>query len=112
MAAAGAITFSHQTHRSIRRLVMAWTSSAGGAVQEILSPVITGELLGEPSLSRRSLFGFARQLIDAAHGAGFLTPGEYDEIMALVKELGSDAQTVAPQPRPVTLPPSSDGHRH
>jgi hypothetical protein len=45
MAAAGAITFSAQIHRTIRRLVLAWTSSAGGAVQEILSPVVSGELL-------------------------------------------------------------------
>jgi len=39
-----------------------------------------------------------------------LPPDKYDEIMALVKETGSDAQSMAPQPRPAT-PASTDGHR-
>jgi manganese oxidase len=41
-----------------------------------------------------------------------LPPDKYDEIMALVKETGTDAQSIAPQPRPATPPASSDGHRH
>lgn len=45
MAAAGSIVESHSKTRTIRRLVLAWTSSAGGAVQEIPSEAISGELL-------------------------------------------------------------------
>ena len=36
-----------------------------------------------------------------------LPPDKYDEIMALVKEAGSDAQSMAPQPRPATPPAST-----
>jgi hypothetical protein len=41
-----------------------------------------------------------------------LPPDKFDEIMALVKETDSDAQSMAPQPRPATPPALSDGHRH
>jgi FtsP/CotA-like multicopper oxidase with cupredoxin domain len=41
-----------------------------------------------------------------------LPPDKYDEIMALVKETGTEAQSIAPQPRPATPPASGDGHRH
>lgn len=45
MAAVGSITQSHQKHRTVRRLALAWTSSAGGAVSGIPSEGISGELL-------------------------------------------------------------------
>ena len=37
---------------------------------------------------------------------------QYDEIMDLVKEAGSDAQSTPSQPRPATPPASDSGHRH
>lgn len=45
MAVAGSLIATQQTHRTIRRCSLAWTSSAAGAVQEILSPLLSGELL-------------------------------------------------------------------
>ncbi|HEV2055503.1 MAG TPA: copper oxidase [Methylomirabilota bacterium] len=41
-----------------------------------------------------------------------LPPDKYDEIMALVKEAGTDVQAAPPQPRPTPTQPSSGGHRH
>jgi len=40
-----------------------------------------------------------------------LPPDKYDEIMALVKEAGSDAKPIRPTPRPASPPPSGGHHR-
>ena len=39
-------------------------------------------------------------------------PDKYGEIMALVKEAGTDVQPAPPEPRTGAPLPSSGGHRH
>jgi hypothetical protein len=53
-----------------------------------------GEVLSSP-LTRRSLFAYADQLLDAAYGAGFLTAGEYATLGDQWKPVGGDAITLA-----------------
>jgi len=41
-----------------------------------------------------------------------LPPDKYDEILALVKDTGTEARPVSPQPPSATPAPSTRGHRH
>lgn len=45
MAAAGAIAESFSETRTVKKLALDWTSSVGGAVQEIPSRTVSGEIL-------------------------------------------------------------------
>ncbi|MDX1562491.1 MAG: hypothetical protein R3305_06165 [Gammaproteobacteria bacterium] len=65
--------------------------------------VVTAELLADGTLSREMLLDIGRRLVDAGYGAGLLTQGEYDEVVASWPAASDGTLTLADYARSLNM---------